>query len=366
MERRELSPGEAAFIAEMPKAELHVHLEGSIYPETLLRLARKHGRELPFSDVAGAREWFQFRDFPHFVEVYVEICQNLRDEEDYVMVTTEMAKRAAEENIRYLEVTYAPASLLNPRTPGEPDMVIEGLREGARIARDEHDVVMQFIMDPVRGRTAEEVMALAHWFDRNVGDGLVGFGLGGIEVGNPASRYREAFELARSAGGRISIHAGETVGPESVWDALETGAERIGHGVRSIEDPCLVEELVEREMLLEVSPTSNVRLGVVPSIEQHPFRQLHDAGVLLTVNSDDPPMFETTLTAEYMTLASVFGYTVHDLVELSMRAVDHAFLPDAERQRLRVEFLAEVSALATQYGVDAPVSNSMPGETTQW
>lgn len=347
-----LSNSEREFIRRMPKAELHVHLEGSVYPETLLQLAQKHGRQLPFSSPEEAQNWFKFRDFPHFVEVYIEICNCLRDEDDYEFITVEMARRAEEQHLTYMEVTFSPVSILNPRTPALPDVVISGLRSGAAIAARDHGVEMQFILDPVRGRSPEEVLAMAEWWTRNAGDRLVGFGLGGLEHGNPASLYSDAFELVRSAGARISLHAGETDGPDSVRDALANGAERIGHGVRSIEDERLVEELAEARVLLEVSPTSNIRLGVYPQYDDHPFRRLDEAGLLLTVNSDDPPMFDTTLTREYEVLVEHFDYSLGELAALVRNAVRGSFLGPAERSRLEKSIDAEIAALGEELSID--------------
>lgn len=345
---RTLSDAERKFIERMPKAELHVHLEGSVYPDTLLELGEKHGQRFPFDDLEGARDWFQFRDFPHFIEIYVAICNVLLDEEDNARITYELARRAAAENIRYLEVTFAPASILKPRHAGVPDVVWPGAREGARRAREDFDVELQFILDPVRGRSPEEVMELSRWCVANLGDGLVGLGLGGMELGNPASLHSEAFQYARAGGARLSLHAGETDGPHSVRDALTVGAERIGHGVTSIRDPELVVELAASGMVLEVSPTSNICLGVFPSIAEHPFRALHDAGVQVTINSDDPPMFNTTLTNEYLTLAAQHDFTLDELGNLSLRALDAAFLPETDRRRLRQEFEAELAALRAE------------------
>lgn len=347
-----LTPAQREFIRRMPKAELHVHLEGSVYPETLIQLARKHGRSLPFQTVDDARHWFQFRDFPHFIEIYVEICNSLLDVEDFELITVEMARRAAEQNLRYMEVTFSPVSILNPRTSALPDVVMRGLREGAKRAADEHQVRMQFIYDPVRGRSPDDVMAAARWWADNAGDGLIGFGLGGHELGHPASRFTDAFRYVRDAGARISLHAGETDGPASIRDALETGTERIGHGVRAIEDDALVAELAESGIVLEVSPTSNVCLNVVSGYDAHPFRALHEAGVALTVNSDDPPMFDTTLTREYEVLVEHFGFSLDELVQFSLRAVDASFLPDAERAAMRAAYEAEVEQLTTTLGLE--------------
>jgi adenosine deaminase len=342
---RVLSESERVFIERMPKAELHVHLEGSAHPETVLDLGRKHGVTYPFDDVAGAREWFRFRDFPHFIEVYVAVCNSLLEPEDFERVTFELAQDARRQNIRYLEVTVAPVSPLAPRTSALPEVVLSGCRAGARRAAAELDVRLQFIVDAVRSRPAEHVMAIAEWTVANLGDGLVGFGLGGMEAGYPASLHAAAIALVRAGGGRVSLHAGETVGPESVWDALAAGSERIGHGVTSVADPRLVAHLVERQVVLEVSPTSNVRLGVAPSMAAHPFRDLYEAGVQVTVNSDDPPMFDTSLTNEYLTLAEQHDFTVDQLADLSLRAVHAAFLPDAERAALAAAFAAEIDAL---------------------
>jgi adenosine deaminase len=316
-----------------------------VRPETLLDLGRRHGNSYPFQDAAGAREWFRFRDFPHFVEVYVGICNSLLTAEDHERVTWELAEDAARQNIRYLEVTFAPASLINPRTPATPDVALAGCRAGARRALAELGVRMQFILDAVRSRPPEHVWALARWAVANQGDGLVGVGLGGAEVGYPAMAHAEALAFARANGLRVSLHAGETVGPESVWDALQAGSERIGHGVTSVHDPRLVRHLVEQRIVLEVSPTSNLCLGVAPSYVEHAFRVLYDAGVVLTVNSDDPPMFDTTLTGEYLALAQHCDFSVGELAGLSLNAARAAFLPDEERDALVTRFETELADL---------------------
>lgn len=342
---QELTSAERAYIERMPKAELHVHLEGTVRPETLLELGRRHGVEYPFTDATGAREWYRFRDFPHFIEVFIGVCNSLLTAEDFERITYELAEDARRQNIRYLEVTFAPSSPLAPRTTAVPDVVMAGIRAGARQGYEAFGVRMQFIIDAVRSRPPEHVQAIAEWAVENLGDGLIGIGLGGTEVGYPASLHGAALRFAAERGVRVSLHAGETVGPESVWDALEAGSERIGHGVTSIHDPRLVEHLARERIVLEVSPTSNVRLGVAPSHEDHPFRALHDAGVPVTVNSDDPPMFDTDLTGEYLALAERCGFSVDELSELSLRAVEAAFLPDAERAALVASFRDEMRAL---------------------
>jgi adenosine deaminase len=322
----------------------------------LLDLGPKHGVAYPFSDADGAREWFRFRDFPHFIEVYVAICNCLLDVDDYDRVTYELAQEARRQNIRYLEVTIAPASLIEPRNSATPDVVIAGCRAGARRALADLGVRIQFILDAVRSRPVEHVIALAEWTAENQGDGLVGLGLGGQEVGYPAMLHEVAIRYARERGVRVSLHAGETVGPESVWDALEAGSERIGHGVTCVHDPVLVRHLAERGVVLEVSPTSNLCLGVAPSYAAHPFRALHDAGVTLTVNSDDPPMFGATLTGEYLALAEHCNFTLDELVGFNLNAVRAAFLSDSERAALLAEFESEIEMLRRELTPREPAS----------
>lgn len=338
-----------SFIERMPKAEIHVHLEGSVYPDTLLDLARKHGVALPISDVSDVENWFRFTNFAHFIEIYLTICNVLRDEEDYSRIIYEQATRAHAENIRYMEVTFSCPRMEGDLSRIAPDRILAGLRDGADRARTDYGLTMQFVLDPVRGRTEEEVFSLARWCADNLGDGLVGFGLGGMEVGNPPGRYSEAFTYVRDAGARLTIHAGETDGPQSVRAALEVGSERIGHGVTSIQDEDLVRLLADEQIVLEVSPTSNICLGVAPDYAAHPFRALHDAGVPVTVNSDDPPMFNTTLTNEYLVLAEHFNFTLDELEQVSLRAVEAAFLPDNDRAALASAFREELDQLRKEF-----------------
>lgn len=340
-----LTAAQRAYLEHMPKAELHVHLEGTVRPETLLDLGHRHGIEYPFSDVASVREWYRFRDFPHFIEVFIGVCDSLLTVEDYERITYELAEDARRQNIEYLEVTFAPASPLTPRNSALPDVVLAGMRAGARQGQDDFGVRMQFIVDAVRSRPPDHVQAIAEWAVTNLGDGLVGIGLGGTEVGFPAMAHADALRFAAERGVRVSLHAGETVGPESVWDALEAGSERIGHGVTSIHDPHLVEHLAQHGIVLEVSPSSNICLGVSRSYLEHPIRALHEAGVHVTINSDDPPMFNTDLTGEYLALAEHCGFSLDELSELSLRAVGASFLPPDERAALEQRFSARMAAL---------------------
>lgn len=339
----------AAYLQAVPKAELHVHLEGAIQPATLLTLAERNGVELPATTEPELRSWFRFRDFPHFAEIYVTITRCLRTAEDYELIVHEFGAEMARQNVRYAEVTFSPST---HRALGVSEQaMLDGLERGRRRVREEFGAEINWVFDIVRWtgsdadtlKKADETTELAiACRDR----GVVALGLGGVEAGHPPEPFEPWFDRARAAGLRSAPHAGEFGGPESVRGAIERlGAERIGHGVRAFEDEALVELIAERRIPLEVSPTSNVRLGVYHDFEAHPFRCLREAGAIVTVNSDDPPLFNTTLNDEVALLASVFGFDVAAIDEILLDAVRHAFLPAERRQALEAEFRAEMARL---------------------
>lgn len=343
-----LDPRLDAFIRRMPKVEIHVHLEGSVRPETLLKLAERNGIAPPAPDEARLRDFFRFRDFPHFIEAYIAVCTCLRTPEDFATIVREVGEDAAAQNIRYLELHFNPETNVRKRGLDFHEM-LAGMNRGRAEACERWGVEMRWIADGVRDsetspfsvtRTVDWITALSPE------DGVVALGLGGNEVDYPPAPFAADFARARAAGLRTVAHAGETTGHATVCDSLDLlGAERIGHGVRAVENPALVERLVRERVPLEICPTSNLCTGVVRSLEEHPFRALDEAGVLVTVNSDDPPLFGTTLTDEYRVLARQWGYDAVDLQRIALNALDVAFLPEAERARMRAEFLAEYAAL---------------------
>lgn len=333
------------FIRQMPKAELHVHLEGSVRPQTLLQLAERHGIDLPIKDETDLERFYTFRNFDHFIEVYIEVNRCLSSSDDFALITRELGEEAAAQNVRYLEVTVSPGSHVK-RGKLTFEEFHEGILDGAREARERWGVEMRFIVDVVRASGMEHSWNTARWAASVAGDGVVGIGLGGTEVGNPPEDFAEMFDYGLAAGLRSTPHAGETVGPVSIWGALRAlKAERIGHGIRAIDDPELVAELRERGITLEICPTSNVRTGAVASLAEHPIRRLYDAGVPLTVNSDDPPMFGTTMLDEHFLLANEFGFTPDDLQAINLQAIRASFLPEADRRRLEAEFQSEYARL---------------------
>lgn len=340
--------GLQGFVAAMPKVELHVHLEGSIRPATLLALAQRNGLPLPAPDLEGLRDFYRFTDFDHFIRVYFTISGCLKTVDDFALIAYEFGGDMARQNIRYAEVTFTPYTNVT-NTGLTFDAVLEGLNDGRARARTDFGVEMAWILDIVRD-APETRHAVASWAAGAVDKGVVGLGLGGPEKGHPPEPYADAFAFARASGLHSVPHAGEVAGPESVWGALRIlGAERVGHGVRSVEDRALLDYLREHQVPLEVCPTSNLRLGFYPSYAAHPIRRLWDEGLYVTVNSDDPPMFETDLVSEYAVLATWMGFRAQELEQLSLNALQASFLPEARKREMKASFQREFRRLRAQH-----------------
>jgi aminodeoxyfutalosine deaminase len=332
------------FIAGLPKVELHVHHVGSALPRIVAELAARHADSTPVpTDVDALADYFTFRDFAHFIEIYLSVVDLIRDEEDVRILTFEVARELARQNVRYAELTITPYSHVKR---GIPAPAFCAAIEDARVrAETELGVVLRWCFD-IPGEAglpaAEETLRIAL---EERPDGLVSFGLAGPEIGVPRLPFKPYFDKARAAGLHSVPHAGETTGPETVWDAIrELHAERIGHGISCVRDPELVAYLAEHRIPLEVSPTSNVRTRSVPSLAEHPLPELVEAGVVVSINSDDPPMFGTTLNQEYAIAARLLGLDRDGLAGLARAGVDASFLPSAEKARLRAEIDAYLAA----------------------
>ena len=332
------------FLLRMPKVELHVHLEGSIRPAVLLELARRNGVDLPAQDEAGLKKWFRFRDFEHFVQIYLTCSRALRTPEDFQLLANDFLAEQACQNILYSEVHFTIAThLANGVNGGE---VLHALEEAVREAESGYGVTLRLIPDIVRNVGPQVADRTLEWALAGQGRGVVALGLSGSEPRFPNEPFREHFDTARRAGLHRVAHAGETGGPESIRSVLAVcGAERIGHGVRAVEDPSLMAELRDRGVPLEVCPSSNVCLGVVPEMPSHPFDRLYRAGCRVSVNSDDPAFFNTNLTREYLRLHQTFGYSAAELAGLSLSSVRQSFLPDGERAALEQRFREQFDVL---------------------
>jgi adenosine deaminase len=323
-----------SFIRTMPKVELHVHLEGSIRPETLLELAERNGVELPARSEAQLRDWYAFRNFDHFVEVYLAAAGCIQTPADVERIAADFLDGQAAQNVLHSEVTYTAST--QRMLSGIPlDDQLEAINRARAAAERDHGVTMSLTIDYPRHLDPDEFVGVAHWAVANMDRGISALGLGGPEVGYPPELFERAFAVAREAGLPSVPHAGETEGAASIRGALRAlDAVRIGHGVRCLEDADLVAELRERQIPLEVCPTSNVCLGVAPSFAEHPLPRLLDSGLYVTLNSDDPPMFGTTLTDEYLKAADVFGFGVGEVRDLVVRAAEATLLPPADKEKL--------------------------------
>jgi aminodeoxyfutalosine deaminase len=335
-------------IRHMPKVELHVHLEGSIRPTTLLTLAERNDVALTAHDPAGLRQFYRFSDFDHFIQVYVTISSCLRTISDFSLIAYEFGADMARQKIRYAEVTFTPYP--HVAKTGLPfDEILAGLNDGRARARADFDVEFGWVFDIVRD-DPDSRHEVARWAASAVDKGAVGFGLGGPEKGHPPELFADAYAVAQEAGLHSVPHAGEVAGPASVWGAIRAlGAERLGHGVRGSEDPALIGYLRQHQLPLEICPTSNLCLGVYPSYEAHPIRWLWDQGVYVTVNSDDPPMFDTDLVREFQVLADHLGFTAAELECLSLNALRASFLPADRKAELEQGFVSEFAELRDRY-----------------
>ncbi|WP_381793683.1 adenosine deaminase [Streptomyces niveus] len=324
------------FIAGLPKAELHVHHVGSASPRIVSELAARHpGSKVP-TDPEALADYFVFTDFAHFIDVYLSVVDLLRTPEDVRLLTFEIARDMARQNIRYAELTITPFSSTRRGIPAEAFM--EAIEDARKSAEAELGVVLRWCFD-IPGEAgleaADETLRLA--VDLRP-EGLVSFGLGGPEVGVPRPQFKPHFDRAIAEGLRSVPHAGETTGPGTVWDALkELRAERIGHGISSAQDAELMAYLAENRIPLEVCPTSNIATRAVTDIELHPIRTLVSAGVLVTVNSDDPPMFGTDLNKEYAVAARLLELDERGVAGLAKGAVEASFLDQAGKNRLTAE-----------------------------
>jgi aminodeoxyfutalosine deaminase len=326
-----------SFIAGLPKVELHVHHVGSASPRIVAELAARHEGRTPVpADPEALAGYFEFRDFAHFIEVYLSVVDLIRDPTDVWILTHEIGRELADQQVRYAELTVTPYSHVRRGIPAPA--FCEAIEDARKRVEADFGVMLRWCFD-IPGEAglaaAEETLRIA-LTERP--DGLISFGLGGPEIGVPRPQFKPYFDQARAAGLRSVPHAGETTGPETVWDALrELGAERIGHGIAAARDPRLLEHLAEHQIAVEVCPTSNVRTRAVAAIEEHPLRTLVDAGLLVTINSDDPPMFGTTLNREYAIAAELLGCGPDELAALSRNAVTASFLPEADKNRLIAE-----------------------------
>jgi adenosine deaminase len=318
----------------MPKVEIHLHIEGAIPLPALWELVSKYGKG-DVRTMADLEERFRYRDFPHFLSTWMWKNGFLREYEDFTFVASAVAFDLAEQNLRYVEAFHSPGDFAVLHGL-EVARVTEAVRRG--LDREKGRIEVRLIADLTRDFGPERGAA---WLSEIAGASemrIAGIGIGGSEHDFPPEPYREVYREARRLGLRTTAHAGEAAGPESVWGALRAlEVDRIGHGTRAIEDPALVAHLKERRIPVEMCPISNLRTGVVADLTRHPIRAFFDQGLLVSVNTDDPRMFGTTLEAEYLALAEHLGFRLEEIRRLVENAIDSTWAEEETRARLRQE-----------------------------
>jgi aminodeoxyfutalosine deaminase len=322
-----MSSEPSRFVLSLPKAELHLHLEGSIEPSTLLELRQRHGME--GASLAEVEQLYNYNDFAGFLSAFKDLTGHLRAPEDYELIAYRLMERLKAQNVLHAEVIVSVGVCLWRKQ--DFPVIFEGLERGRQRGEKDFGISLLWIFDAIRqfgAEKAQRVLDLALQFrERNV----VAFGIGGDERAGPPEWFTEVYARAAQCSLHLTAHAGESAGPESIWGALNLKAERIGHGLTAGQDPELIEELAESQVPIEICVTSNLRTGCCAELAQHPARRYFDQGLMLTLNSDDPAMFRTSLVEEYALVQEAFGFTDEHLRELARNSFEASFLPPEKK-----------------------------------
>ncbi|MEO8734991.1 MAG: adenosine deaminase [Edaphobacter sp.] len=314
------------WLRKLPKAELHLHLEGTILPETLVELSRRHDAE-PLT-IESARKLYKYENFLGFLMSFKAVTERLRGPEDYELITYNMVRELATQGVVHAEV-YISFGIIYYWKKTEVEPFVEAIERGRLRAEQEFGTTILWIIDAVRHFGAEEAARVF----RKAAElqpkypSIVGIGIGGDEARGAADLFRELYAESKDAGLRLTAHAGESVGPESIWSAINIGAERVGHALSAQYDPELIDVLAQKQIPLEINVTSNIRTGCCPNFDEHPLRQYFDSGLMVTLNSDDPPMFGSNLLEEYILAQERYGFTLEQMRELAANSVEASFLP---------------------------------------
>jgi adenosine deaminase len=329
----------------LPKIEIHVHLEGAIPHVALWELIQKYGGDSSVPDLESLERRFKYRDFSHFIETWSWKNQFLRQYEDFAFIAEVTARDLAAQNVRYAEMFFSPSLFVRHH-----GLEVQRLAEAVRTGLDRATgITVALIADLVRDYGPESEARTLAKLNEVKSLGVIGIGIGGTEAPFPPQPFEPVYREARRLGFHTNAHAGEAAGTESIWGAINhLQVQRIGHGTRAREDPYLVQYLVERQVPLEMCPLSNVRTGAVDTIANHPIREFFKQGIAVTVNTDDPKMFDTSLAEEYRLLVEECGFSRQDICKLILSAIEASWLPAERKQSLRQDFMKDPSWIAVQ------------------
>lgn len=324
------------WLYEVPKVELHIHLEGAIPHEALWELVQKYGGESSVPSLEALRSRFQYRDFPHFLETWRWKNQFLREYEDFTFIAETVAKDLTSQNVLYAEAIFAPSDFTRPRYRLETQRLVEAIRAGlSRVS----DVEIALIADLVRDRGLDNAAKNLAEINEVRELGIIGVTIGGSEQDYPPEPFEEVYEEARKLGFHTSAHAGEAAGPESVWGAIRSlKVERIGHGTRAIEDERLVDYIAKHRIPIEICLISNMKTRVVESIGKHPVRHYFDRGIPISINTDDPKMFGNSLAEEYQLLETKLGFSREEIRKIILQGIEVSWLSEDRKRELTKTF----------------------------
>lgn len=326
------------WLRKLPKVELHLHLEGTILPETLLELSRRHDAE-PLT-AESARKLYIYENFLGFLDSFKAVTQRLRGPDDYELITYNMVRDLAAQGVVHAEV-YISFGIIYYWKQTEVEPYVEAIERGRMRGEKEFGTTVYWLIDAVRHFGADEAARVFRKAAelRTIYPSIVGIGIGGDEARGSADLFRESYAEAKAAGLRLTAHAGESMGPESIWAAINIGAERVGHALSAQQDRELLDVLAEKQIPLEINVTSNIRTGCCRGLDEHPVKLYFESGLMVTINSDDPPMFGSNLLEEYVLVQDRFEFSLEQMRELAANAVEASFLPPERKLELieRVE-----------------------------
>jgi len=330
-------------IRALPKVELHIHILGSIRPDTLLAIIEEDEIQAPYKSVDEIVKRFEYSDFANFIRGYMEIVEYVKDEKHFERITYEMLENCTKSNVQYVEASFSPSDHIPKGL--EFDCMVDSINRGIQRAKRDFGIESNIRVDLVRSSTIEQAMEVLDSIEKNPAN-IISVDLGGNENQDPPGPFDEPYKRAGTMGLHRVAHAGEAAGPESIWEAIQLlDVERIGHGVTAGQDPELIEYLKREQIAIEMCPVSNLRTGVVSSIKDHPIREYFDKGLLVTVSSDDPSLFHTSMNNEYIQIHEHLNFSLKELYQISLNGIQTAFIDEGKRSELYRQFSEEYNEI---------------------